>query len=259
MHLAEQLYLIDSRHRDPDLFPNTNEYSVHLGKNTSIYGMDILEASISRTQDPVSERNNVLSFRIGGAAVESVTIPPGTYSEQSLVDAVQLSLTQAGSSLQIAADGAHRCVFTHPSEEFTIYLNRPNSLHTILGFHTGPSVPAVQSVNRHLVPRGIMDPAAEGDASYIVVRTNIETMQVFSHVSHPAGAGIYLLDTERAQKWVRYPTRWFDRAMAVSTLTFRLENPDGTLYDTGYRNHVFLLRLWKGVTTESPSPPRSQA
>jgi len=249
MQLAEQILLISSRHRDRDLFPDTNTYSIHLGKMGGVYGIDIIDAVIPRTQDPVSERNNTLSFRVGeSGTIQSITIESGDYTEQGLVDAIQAGLTDAGSALQVTLD-THHVVFTHPSDDFSVFLNRPQSLHGVLGFGSY-TAPLVTSTNRRLVPRGILDPTG-ADSKYVVVHTNTDGMQAYSTVQYPAGAGVYSLDPERSTKWNAYPTRWFDRAISLNTLAIRLENPDGTLYDTGYRENTFIVRVWKAVVTST--------
>lgn len=246
--LAEQILLVSSRHRDRDLFPQTQTYSVNLGKMDGVYGLDILDASVPRTQDSVSDRNNILSFRVGShGAIQSVSIPPGTYTtEQALVNAIQTELTKIESVLQVSLED-HHIVFTHPTDEFHVFLNRPQSIHRVLGFDSY-TAPFVTSSGNRLVPRGRLDPTGS-DSEYIIVHTNTDGMQAFSRVQHPPGAGVYFLDSGRSTKWIAYPTRWFARPVSLNTLAIRLENPDGTLYDTGYRDNMFVVRVWKAVVT----------
>ena len=245
--LHETVLVVDSSSRDIETYPSSSEYTIPLGRHVGVCGVDILDADIPTTQYPISTRNDTLTFSVGTSALRSVTVTSGTYTAASLISALQSALTSDGSGLSVSLSSGH-AVFSHASSEFTIWTNRPASMHKVLGFIT--TSPSVQSTARSLTPSGIVDPDA--GPRYIRVRS---TLSVDEHVVDPCepGVGVYWLDSSHAQRWCRYPTRFYDRPKQVNSIGIRLENPDGTLYETGSVDHVFVVRLWKARASTSAS------
>lgn len=241
--LTETILTIDSATRDTSVYPESNEYSIPIGRTIGVCGVDILDAIIPATQDPISTRNNVLTFSIGNASPVTVTIPPGTYTESTLVTALDTALTDEGSGLG-ASLTTHRVTLSHASSDFRVYTNRPNSIHTYLGIIT--TAPYIDSISRTYTPPGIIDPT--GGARYIRVRSNREVKEQAPDQCEP-GMGLYTHG--RDTPWIRYPTRFYATPSQISSIGVRLENPDASLYDTGCVNHVLLVRLWRARATSS--------
>jgi hypothetical protein len=241
--LTETILTIDSSTRDTSVYPDTNEYSIPIGRTVGVCGVDILDAIIPATQDPISARNNALTFSIGNAAPVTVTVPPGTYTEATLVTALDTALTTEGSGLAATLD-THRVTLTHASAEFRVYTNRPSSIHPYLGIIT--TAPYIDSISRTYTPPGMVDPT--GGARYIRVRSNREVKEQAPDHCDP-GMGLYT--PGRDPPWIRYPTRFYATPSQISSIGVRFENPDGTLYETGCVNHVLLVRLWRARATAS--------
>lgn len=245
LSVYEKILVVDSSTRDTDVYPYSNEYSISIGRTTGICGVDILDANIPLTQDPISERNNVFSYAVGSGPVKTATLPPGIYSETGLVEQLQSRVSGDGLQLEIVR---HKVKITHPSEEFTVYLNRPRSVHPCLGIKS--TTPSVHSQSREYTTGGMIDPT--GGARYIRIRSNLSIPEHVSDVCDP-GMGLYFTtpyplyygSQDRQTPWVKYPTRFFDRPIQVNSIGIRLENPDGSLYETGNMDHVFVVRLWK--------------
>jgi len=253
MQYESSILVIDSSTRDPDLYPSSAEYSIPVGKVHGLCGADILEASIPGSQSGVSERNNILTYTIDSdGSISSVSVPPGTYTESELIAAIQALVAGDGLVLTVID---HRVRFTHPTSDFRIFLNRPSSIHGCLGIHT--NVPYVQSVSREYAPRGKID--VTGGSRYIRVQSNLAIHEHVPDVCEP-GMGLYMLNQDAALPWVRYPTRLYDRPRSVNSIRIRLENPDGSLYETGDIDHVLVVRLWiASSATESLQTPTNQA
>lgn len=241
--LTETILTIDSSTRDTSVYPESNEYSIPIGRTVGVCGVDILDASIPAIQDPISARNNALTFSIGNAAPVTVTVPPATYTESSLVTALDTALSSEGSGLS-ATLAHHKVTLTHASQEFRIYTNRPSSIHPYLGIIT--TAPYIDSISRTYTPPGVVDPS--GGARYIRVRSNHEVKEQAPDHCDP-GMGLYI--PGREQPWVRYPTRLYATPSQISSIGVRIENPDGSLYETGCINHVLVVRLWRARATTS--------
>lgn len=259
MRVREKILVLDSSTRDRDLYPYSSEYKIPIGRTPGIVGIDFIEANIPLTQDPISERNNTFTYQIGDASPQTVTIPVGIYSETGLIDQLQNAVESSGLQLTISQ---HRVTFTHPSQEFHILLNRNNSVHAHIGITSSSA--RVSSLNREYTPRGMIDPT--GGARYIKV---VSETGIHEHVVDQCdpGMGLYFATTyplyygsqNRQTPWVTYPTRWYDRPRQLNSIGVRLENPDGTVYETGNMDHVFVIRLWIAApTTSSKRSPEYQ-
>jgi hypothetical protein len=250
--MESSILVVDSSTRDPDLYPSSAEYSIPIGKVHGLCGADILDASIPASQTGISERNNTLTYAIDSAGtITSVAVPPGTYTEASLVATIQDLVASDGLVLNITDQ---RVRITHPTSDFRVYLNRPSSIHACLGIHTKAAY--VMSLSREYAAPGKID--VTGGSRYIRVHSNLAIHEHVPDQCEP-GMGLYMLNNEHAAlPWVRYPTRLYDRPRSVNSIGIRLENPDGSLYETGQIDHVLVVRLWR-ASTESPQTPADQA
>jgi hypothetical protein len=162
-------------------------------------------------------------------------------------------LTSDGSGLTIQASGSSRVTFAHASQEFEILCHRPNSIHGVLGVHT--SVAAVPSIAQSYTPSGRID--LTGGSRYIRIRSGLAVPEHVADVCDP-GLGIYMTDTTRTSPLSTYPTRFYDRPIQINSIGIRLENPDGSLYETGGVDHVLILRVWKTRATTTSSQQISE-
>lgn len=90
------IFLVDSAQRDRAVFPTPTEYTITFtAPFNNVIGIDIIDASIPRTQYNIDVYNNTLSFMIHdnsfvGHPIDisnliTVTIPPGDYTIQTLL------------------------------------------------------------------------------------------------------------------------------------------------------------------------------
>jgi hypothetical protein len=232
--LVEKILVIDSSTRDMELYPESNDYTIHIGRTPGVYGADIIDANIPWTQDPISKRNNTLVVAVDEGTPVVCQIPPGTYTETTLVEQLQNALQPTGIQVSLAN---HRVTFTHPTSEFRILLNR-STLHPSLGIQS--RVASIQSINKAYTPNGVID--LTGGARYIRVASNLHVQEHVADTCDP-GMGVYF-PGHRQSPWVRYPSRLYDRPRQINSIGIRLENPDGTVYESGTVDHVFVVRLW---------------
>jgi hypothetical protein len=162
------------------------------------------------------------------------------------VTALQSALSSDGSGLTIQAASGSRVEFAHASQEFEILCHRPNSIHTVLGVHT--TAASVPSISQRYTPSGRID--ITGGSRYIRIRSGLAIQEHVADVCDP-GLGIYMTDTTRTSPLSTYPTRFYDRPFQINSIGIRLENPDGSLYDTGGIDHVLVVRVWKTRATSS--------
>ncbi|MGA1563737.1 MAG: hypothetical protein ACO35C_03845 [Pontimonas sp.] len=257
-NVYEKILVLDSSTRDLDMYPSSNDYAIEIPRITGVCGVDILDANIPLTQEPVSDRNNQFTYSVGTGAPRTLSIDAGTYTASSLVTALQALLTADGQGLTSTLTG-RRVAFGHSTDEFKIFLNRENSVHRLLGIKS--SAPYIQSSARAYTPSGMID--TTGDARYIMVQSNASIDESVKDTCEP-GLGVYMVpaygaSSDRARPWTQYPTRFFATPKTLQHIGITLRNPDGSLYETHGLDHVFVCRVWKlkpsaASSTRSPAP-----
>ena len=118
---SSYLFLVDSATRDLTFHPEASEYVVRFNSPfENVVGIDLVDASVPRTEYVVETGANTLAFTYGGGAHTAV-VPPGDYNLAQLVETLGRLLpgdfTVAASSSP--AEIANRVTFAGTSE-FTI-------------------------------------------------------------------------------------------------------------------------------------------
>lgn len=123
------LFLVDSRMRDTAVHATPSEYEITFSSPfRNVFGMDLLDATIARTEYIIESNTNVLEYALGqppsldawnqgGWAVgrkRTVTLDPGDYNLPQFVEHLNSKLAAAAAA---AAEAALRCAaLTNPSE-----------------------------------------------------------------------------------------------------------------------------------------------
>lgn len=98
------IFLVDSADRDRSAYPTPSEYTITFTSPfQNVIGLDVVDASIPRTQYNIDANNNTLVFMIHDNSLvdmpidknkfTTVAIPPGDYSIQTLIPKLNEALT----------------------------------------------------------------------------------------------------------------------------------------------------------------------
>lgn len=235
----ETLLRIDPRFRDKTLFPKTNEYRVDFGKTMkNVVGICVHDARFPITEPVITEATNTVTYIIGTQTIQK-TITPGTYTESTLVDALNAVM---GSDITVTIDPVtKRLLFSSQdgSTPFRFDISS-TSMSRILGFVT------TSGFTQFVVTYSPQGPLDLTGCSYLVIRSNdVKTPGTGLHTD----PGLAVVDVDRSDSYTKpmhreYPTIYFDTIREKMTgIHIRIERDDGTLYDTAYTNHYIILRI----------------
>jgi hypothetical protein len=113
------VFLVDSKDRDRALWPTPAEYVVNFTTPFhNVIGMEVLDAQVPRTMYNVDVFNNTLTFAVGTGTWHTVAVPPGDYTIQTLIPAINAALG-AVAPIAVAAvsnppDVLNKVAFTCP-------------------------------------------------------------------------------------------------------------------------------------------------
>lgn len=86
------LFVVDSARRDTSVFPQPSEYEVHFkAPFRNVVGLDLLDATVPRTEYLVEAGANSLAYTYDSAAYTAV-VPPGDYTVLQLAEALTAAL-----------------------------------------------------------------------------------------------------------------------------------------------------------------------
>jgi len=102
--IQSYIFLVDSKDRDHEAYPNPSEYvTTFTAPFVNVIGMQLMDASIPRTMYNIDSYNNTLSFYIRSygnttplysiSNYKTVTIDPGNYTIQTLIPALTSALS----------------------------------------------------------------------------------------------------------------------------------------------------------------------
>lgn len=167
------LFVVDSRMRDTAVHPTPSEYEISFSSPfRNVFGMDILDATIARTEYIVESNTNVLEYALGQPASlaewnagawalgrkRTVAMDPGDYNLPQFVESLNAKLQAVAAA---AGEPALKCApTTNPSEisnkiaftcssPFTLLMANSTLRHT-LGF--GDPVTSTTAADYAAVP-----------------------------------------------------------------------------------------------------------
>ena len=155
------LLLVDSAQRDKNHDKHPNQYDVVFTTPfRNVVGVDIITASIPRTQYVVENNNNVFAYKLDtDTSWTLVTLPVGDYPVTTLVNALNTQFAATNSPLQIQA-------LSQPAtlrNKLQLYSTAPfslnmslSSMRRVLGFTEPPTV-EVASSGAYDIPPGYID------------------------------------------------------------------------------------------------------
>lgn len=141
------MFFVDSKNRDKEKWETPQEYVVTFGTPfRNVYSLEILDASIPRTQYNIDTHNNTLVYKLdkeysdaefdeGG--YEQIEIPIGDYNEESLINVINEKFTEKGVNViiqNVSERADERSTFVFKSNvEFRLDM-QVSTMATVLGF-----------------------------------------------------------------------------------------------------------------------------
>jgi hypothetical protein len=226
--LTTHTLTLDSSKRDVDTYPATNDYRIPLGKSyNGVVAIRLEYASIQQTEHPISDRNNVLVYQVGTAPRRTATVPPGAYTPSGLATAIQTELTSHGDGLTVTYDASTKRVTFSASGAFEI-ITPDTSMRDVLGIKETSY--SIKSAANAYSPPGMVDVAGP---RYV----QIESPDLDDEV-------LGVIDISKTpHEFVPRPERYLDTMKSkVSSIGIRITT-GGRVYDTGYVDHVLVLKL----------------
>lgn len=165
------LFVVDSRMRDTAVWPTPSQYDITFNSPfRNVFGLDLLDATVARSEYIVEANENVLEYALGQPASlenyaaggwgtrRTVTLAPGDYNLPQFVEALNEALAQVAAAaaeapLKVApltnpSEVSNRLVFTC-SQAFTLLMAGSTMRH-VLGF--GDPVTTTASADYAAVP-----------------------------------------------------------------------------------------------------------
>lgn len=154
------LFVVDSARRDTSVFPHPNEYEVHFkAPFRNVVGLDLLDATVPRTEYLVEAGANALVYTYGGTK-HTATVPPGDYTVLQLAEALNAELAsqvQGGltvSPVTTPAEVSNRVRFL--SDRPLVIHVAESTLRRALGLGVGGSLSVTQGTQGILGPRAVV-------------------------------------------------------------------------------------------------------
>lgn len=208
------LFVVDSAQRNEAAYPSPGQYTIEFDAPFErVFGFELLNATIPRTEYVIDVQNNTLQYEIGGVRY-STTIEPGDYNLIQLCDAMNAAfagrLTIEPHSTPYQLRSRARIL---GNDAFTVYQNSTSTLPKTLGFYGGSS-------------------------SHTSTYTGTRTARVFEGPS-PGIDSVIAIDRYRSvrQPFVPYvagtPSSVLVQVLdATSNATVRILDADGIVYGT---------------------------
>lgn len=169
------LFVVDSRGRDTGVYPTPSEHAIQFSSPfRNVFGLDLLDATVARTEYLVDDTTNRLSFAVGhpasaaqwalgawpgAAAKRTLAMQPGDYTLPQFVQHLNAKLAEVAEAHgepavscyadSTPSDVTNKLVFTC-SAPFTLFMDQASTLRHTLGF--GDPVRTAASPDYAVVP-----------------------------------------------------------------------------------------------------------
>jgi hypothetical protein len=129
------LFVVDSAKRDKYAYASPSEYTIQFNAPfKNVLGIELLDASIPRTEYVVDEPTNTLTYSTTSTAKTTVTVPPGDYNLLQFCDVLSSLLGGTLAVEPVSAPYAQTSTLKFTcSEPFTLHLSE-STMRRHLGF-----------------------------------------------------------------------------------------------------------------------------
>ena len=139
-HKESYIFYVDSQFRDKNMYQTPSEYSITFDSPfKNVYALEILDASIPRTQYSIDTHNNTLVVFYGyGNSEYTINLEPGDYNDLQIIEEINLQFNKQSISIEIgnvSDPGDKKNTFRFISRtEFTLNMEK-STMRTELGFN----------------------------------------------------------------------------------------------------------------------------
>lgn len=141
-HSVKESYLfyVDSEKRSKEKFPEPNTYEINFDSPfENVYSLEILDASIPRTQYSIDIHNNQFRYSMDGINWINVSVPTGDYDSDTILPAINNKLNEDIRLDFLSTPSYVKNMFVFISNsQFYLDFNVENSIKTSLGFNQIP-------------------------------------------------------------------------------------------------------------------------
>ena len=130
------MFVIDSDDRDKNIYPNPNNYSIRF--NTpfkNVYSLEVLDASIPRTQYLINPENDSLVFNVNYGPFQTIHLEHGDYSQLTMIEELNNKLSSHITVENLSSPAEKRNQYIFRSSYPFSFDMKQSSIRTILGFN----------------------------------------------------------------------------------------------------------------------------
>lgn len=132
------MFYIDSQTRNKRMYPNPNEYAITFSAPfRNVYSLEILDASIPRTQYAIDLHNNKFVYKYKDEAETTLILPIGDYNDKNLIIAMNTAFAEKNHDIEIdniSIPADERSTFVFRSTETFILNMYDSTISSTLGF-----------------------------------------------------------------------------------------------------------------------------
>ena len=133
---ASYMFYVDSSQRDRTMYPNPNEYAIQFTTPfKNVYAIEVVDASIPRTQYNVESDTNTLVYKIDGI-VKTIHIDIGDYTTDTLIFELNSKCNDDIIVEHLSAPSEKRKQLLFYSNRVFSFLIDMSTLGHVLGFNT---------------------------------------------------------------------------------------------------------------------------
>lgn len=257
----EEYLIIDSRARNQDLYPETNDYQVELANEyRDILEIELLSANIPKSAYNINASNNTIHFDVGGTEY-TASVSSGNYNITDLLSELETAMNASGSGvtftltedtrtnkITISGTGAFDLLFNGGQEPIgnqfrSIY--KDSSIGYNLGFRrtdlTGLTTYTAQNIYNIAGENYIL--------LYIKELENLETSDINYNNISQSFTKINLNTDYNTVKFHSANAEYYSRILfksplqKLSQMIIRFYNYNGTLYDFNGLEHSLYFRI----------------
>lgn len=263
--VAEEQYIfsqlvIDSRDRDTKLYPNPNDYVIHLKSPLrDVVSLEMLQICVPKSEDLINENNNKFTFQETQQQIDenkyvTAQVANGQYQTISeLTDALTTAMNNAsliGATYVVSSDPLTNMVTISGGNGILGVYNSTDGSYMMgnMSSNIGFSAQNVNTVSGSLTSDGVYD--IDG-ADYIVMELEgVSNCMGSSDTLDGCFAMIPLCDVlhgsifhGRLNDVGKCYVRFNPTLPRLTKLHIKFKRPDGTLYNFQGRNHNFMFEL----------------
>lgn len=191
--LESFLFVVDSSQRDKSVYVEPNEYEIKFNAPfQKVVGLDLIDASVPRTEYLVEQGANVLHYTYAGTRY-SITVPPADYNILQLIEALNVVSSHHLTARPVStpAELSNKVSFVADSP-FTVHAESSLGVHLGLGTKDLASTPSSGALGRRTILQGPLPTSS----TVVVSSAPISQVVTAPTTGAPAAALVYVRTTQ---------------------------------------------------------------